>query len=221
MINTHFFKYSIFSAFLIVASIGAHADDRIPISTQTSITAPGSYVLTNNIVVTSGTGIYINASDVTLDLNVFTLSQTGGATFVDGIDIDPMQTNVEIRNGSIKGFSRHGIFLPGMVAASSDLKLKNLRVTGSGFTGIRLELHNGFVIEDCVVSKNKSGGIDARGAGLVLNNLVTDNLSYGLLVYSTTPVSYGGNVFYGNTNNVIGGTPLRLSTNTCGTTYCP
>lgn len=221
MIHAHFLKYSIFSAFLIFTSFGVYADDRIPISTQTSINAPGSYVLTKDIVVTSGTGIYITASDVTLDLNGFTLSQTGGASYVDGIGIDPSQTNVEIRNGSIKGFSRHGIFLPGMVTASSDLKLKNLRVTGSGFTGIRLELHNGFVIEDCVVSKNKSGGIDARGAGIVLNNLVTDNQIYGLLINSSTPASYGGNVFYGNSSHVIGGTPLRLSNNTCGTTYCP
>ncbi len=80
------------------------------------VAVPGSYVLTNNIVVTSGTGIYINAS------------------------------------------------------------------------------------------KNKSGGIiDARGLGLVLNKLVADNLGYGLLVDSTSPVGYGGKGFSDNTDNVIGG----------------
>jgi hypothetical protein len=53
-------------------------EPRTPITNATAVTisTPGSYYLTTNISVTSGTAITITASQVTLDLNGFTLSST-------------------------------------------------------------------------------------------------------------------------------------------------
>src|ERR1700754_4001390 len=56
-----------------VPATGA-ADGRIPLA-STIISAPGSYVLTGNIA-SSGSAMTINADNVTLDLNGFTLSST-------------------------------------------------------------------------------------------------------------------------------------------------
>src|SRR5262249_213268 len=52
---------------------------RTPIGTARTITKSGAYYLTKNIKVTSGNAITINASNVVLDLNGFTISSTAAS----------------------------------------------------------------------------------------------------------------------------------------------
>jgi hypothetical protein len=54
----------------------SQVEPRTPITNTTAVTisAPGSYYLTANISVTSGSAITITASQVTLDLNGFTIT---------------------------------------------------------------------------------------------------------------------------------------------------
>jgi hypothetical protein len=81
------------------------------------ITAPGSYRLTSNLSVTSGsTAIDIAADDVTLDLAGFEIvgpgSCTGSGTTLicnghgpgSGIHVEVAATNPAIRNGGVRGF---------------------------------------------------------------------------------------------------------------------
>jgi hypothetical protein len=72
-----------------------------------TITAPGVYCLISDLsaVVTYGSAIQINASDVTLDLNRHALTnfQTAVGTFAIGISAY-QQRNVVIKNGSVQGF---------------------------------------------------------------------------------------------------------------------
>src|SRR5215469_2970325 len=56
----------------------AQIEPRIPISTATNISNPGSYYLTTNLNVPSGSGITISANNVTLDLNGFALTGNTG-----------------------------------------------------------------------------------------------------------------------------------------------
>lgn len=86
---------------------GGAGDGRTAILGGTStvtITQPGSYVLIGNITVASGDAIVIAASDVTLDLNGFTVtaSDTTSTCVTSAI---PARSNVTIRNGTVIGGS--------------------------------------------------------------------------------------------------------------------
>lgn len=91
----------------------AQIEPRTPISAAAfTIEAPGSYYLTSNITQPAlGSGSFalsINAPDVTLDLNGFTVQ--GGET---AILLEPGASNVTIRNGTVRGTSGSGIFAAG------------------------------------------------------------------------------------------------------------
>ena len=79
-------------------------EPRTPISSSPyTISNPGSYYLTTNIVgVSSQNGINISANNVTLDLNGFSLQ--GISSAINGISIQTGYTNVTVRNGTISGW---------------------------------------------------------------------------------------------------------------------
>src|SRR5208282_3674210 len=71
-------------------------EPRTPISSAPfTITNPGSYYLTTNVTVSSGNGIIIAASDVTLDLGGFTIFSTDPANTGQGISFG-VHTNITI-----------------------------------------------------------------------------------------------------------------------------
>lgn len=81
------------------------ADGRIPVWGQTTITEPGAYVLTRNIVLggeVGGSVIVIDSADVDLDLNGFWI-RSNTETSDPPIRILQFADNVRIRNGSIRG----------------------------------------------------------------------------------------------------------------------
>lgn len=67
-----------------------------------TISQSGNYVLTSDIVVSTGTGITIDASDVMLDLNGFTIRSTAAPAGGLGVSIETSARNVVVKNGSIK-----------------------------------------------------------------------------------------------------------------------
>ena len=76
-------------------------EPRTPISSAPfTITTPGSYYLTTNLTVSSGDAIDINAGNVTLDLNGFTISSTAASATGYAISLGA-GTNVAIYNGQI------------------------------------------------------------------------------------------------------------------------
>ena len=77
-------------------------------STEIIISSPGSYYLTDNLAVTKTFGIMINVSGVTLDLNGFVISGTGGGHLF-GIDIKEGVGGVTVRNGTVIGYFSRGI----------------------------------------------------------------------------------------------------------------
>ena len=78
----------------------AQIEPRTPISAPMTISQPGSYYLANDV-----TGeITIDANDVTLDLNGFTVRSSGSNGI--GISSGNPRTNVTIRNGSVAGNGR-------------------------------------------------------------------------------------------------------------------
>lgn len=142
-------------------------EPRTPIaSVPFTITNPGSYYLTTNLTTdTSGilSGILIEASDVTLDLNGFALMTTNdsgiGIAFVSSI------TNITVRNGSIDGWSA-GVRPFEPFAPVSNLVLERLNVSDCTQGGISFSCP--VTARNCACYGNGGVGIAVAG-GQVIN----------------------------------------------------
>src|SRR4029453_3319068 len=116
------------------------------------IFTPGSYRLTGNLTTDGNkSGIEILSDDVSLDLNGFALTCAGGVA-VDGISV-PGFKNVEIRNGTIRGFTRSGIF--------TNINTQYVRVIGvtaaaNTIMGIDLQ-GQGNIIDGCTALGHGNG----------------------------------------------------------------
>ncbi len=134
------------------------------------ITAPGPYVLVNNLTVTNGDCLRVTADSVEIDLAGFSISMEGtpsvlragirnvdtGSGFPDGLTV---------RNGAISGFSS-GIRIEGGIGH----RIEGVRVSGNTIDGI------GIV-----------GPFDETGSDVA--NLVKDNIAIG---NGTGPGGVGG-----------------------------
>jgi parallel beta-helix repeat protein len=178
--------------------ISAASDEvRGPVSACGTISTPGSYYLTGNISAT-GTCITISADNVTLDLMGFAITGPGAASGNNrGIYISG--SNVEVRNGTVRGFGFFGIYSYNS-AANDSVRVVNVRAMGNGGTGIYLNSLNSLV-RGCTAAGNGDDGIRAQGGSTVSGNTAYDNVGYGVFVYSGSTVD--GNTVYGNGNSGI------------------
>lgn len=132
------------------------------------INQPGSYYLTKNLTITAAgaAGIAIGSSNVTLDLNGFSLiNVTGNGS--DAITI--VGGNVTVRNGIIRGGSTlaGSVFTPtgwnsGIITNSNfpNLVAENISVFGTRDMGITLS-YEGSRIENCSVHTTGGQGLYA------------------------------------------------------------
>lgn len=156
--------------------IDAKLEKRGPISAAPfTISAPGSYYLTTNILVAVNNGIVIAANDVTLDLNGFTISSyqnpaSTGKGIALGSGNGPV-TNVTIINGFITGgvTNNAGTFSgPGFGyginqfagLASRNVRVSGVTVSGCRYYGVYLGTNN-TAVDSCNVSTAGSYGIEA------------------------------------------------------------
>ena len=133
------------------------------------IGSPGSYCLTTNIIGVSGKdGIDIDANNVTLDLNGFSVVGVSGS--LSGINT--AFANVVIRNGIVSQWT-NGVDSTGM-----NVTIQGLTVCSNAFYGIEVTGNNSVVIGNNVAGNNVSNttgyaGILASGSdNLVQNNHV-------------------------------------------------
>jgi hypothetical protein len=153
----------------------ARLDSRTAITNASStytITMPGSYYLTTNLTVSSGYGIGINASGVTLDLNGFTISSTRASASYAGISLNTPLSDVTIVNGHIRsGVTNNGSgvysgsgFATGIGYSSmppTNVMVSKVSVSGVSNDGINLGTGNATVVEACTVTTAGSIGISA------------------------------------------------------------
>jgi len=161
--------------------------------------------------------ISVNADNVTIDLNGFTI-YGGGGLVADGISLADRK-NVEIRNGTIRGFTRDGIF--------SNINMQYIRVIGvraigNAIAGIDLQ-GPGNLIDGCTVLNNPGFGMRAFDGSLVVNSVARGNGGPGLTLVG--PGGYRSNVLTGNNGgdaNAQASGGLQLGSNVCGTDLvCP
>jgi hypothetical protein len=188
-----------------------------PVTIDTS----GSYRLTGSLSVsTDQHGIVVSADDVTLNLGGFSIVAGGGALLRSGVSVGGSK-RAEIANGSIRGFTDHGVEANGV---SVDTRLLALRASGNSLLGFSLV---GFasLVDGCVATNNGTDGIRVGPGSLVINSLARGNGGFGLRI---SGAGYRSNVF--TDNNGGNGNPQvaalvdseELGTNYCGTdTTCP
>ena len=163
-------------------------EPRTPISSSPfTISAPGSYYLTTNLVGVSGnSGVTIASGNVVLDLNGFALSGVSGSSA--GVYISGAYTNITVRNGSISGWGTFGVDGYG---TAMNVVLERLNVSGIT-AGHGIVVYNG-VVSDCMACKNGGCGIDADHS-TVRDCHADYNASHGILaVNSTVRECHAGN----------------------------
>lgn len=151
-----------------------------------TIAAPGSYYLTSNINVAGVTAVVITASNVTLDLNGFTIA---GNLDNFGVITGSNTLNIVVRNGTIRNFAQ-GLLNAGVTIVSlSNLTItENLRGVGFDSDGI------GVFIDGCTIVRNQQDGILAIGSMMVItNSTVVGNGFDGIELSGSADVVIRGN----------------------------
>lgn len=192
------------------------------------ISASGSYYLTSNIAgVVAKNGLKLNASNVTLDLNGFTISGVTGS--LDGIRVAGSgRYGMTIRNGSINGFGGDGVDF----GNSFSYLAQHLHCASNGGNGIvggyngrivgcaaRSNQSDGIlagdpsVIDSCAAVFNVGNGIRAVGGCTVINCVAEVNTASGISVSSGCTVR--NNQTWNNTTIglLVTGTDNRIEAN--------
>jgi len=188
----------------------------IEVKLTISITEPGNYRLNTNIVnIVPNLVISIESSDVTLDLNGFSIKGQGPG-------ISAVGSNVAILNGTVNAGEGFGVRVEG-----SNCRVEGLRIGGRDGMALGTNCivknntveaaRNGIICSGCVVSGNtvrvfSSFGIDATDSSLVVGNRV---ISSNIALRADDTTGYAQNVLHGDTADVMGG--VQIGENLCVT----
>ena len=185
-----------------------------------TITVPGSYRLTSDLVMPPSTNAILaplttSPDDVTIDLNGFTIDGNGSTR--NGIQLSE-GNNWEIRDGTVKGFAS-GIQ---QQVVSDGHRVINVRVLANSRSGIAIGGGAGHLIKDCTVIGNGTGtsdrGVLAGANSTVIGNTVVNNTGNGITLGAGA--GYRSNVVNGNGGTIVGG--VEIGPNVCnGNTTCP
>ncbi|MGH7905740.1 MAG: right-handed parallel beta-helix repeat-containing protein [Candidatus Binataceae bacterium] len=158
----------------------------------------GSYRLTGNLTPGGADGIEVSASNVTIDLNGFSIIGSSGSGI--GILADTGVTAVSVHNGTISAMGGAGISL-GDSSAIEDV------VVSGNASGIAIGGQG--IVSHSVLSGNKGIGISVTGSGaVVIENSISGNTGYGLELYDGTS-GYARNVVSDNDGNGTFASPLN------------
>jgi len=149
----------------------------IPGGTSTvTLSQSGSYFLTGNIAVSTGNGVLISASNVTLDLNGFSITTSSITAAGNGIQLGQSLQNISIRNGNIGGDGAGGAFLGGVLYVVSgfpqpprNLRVADLSISASEF-GISTSSTVISHVERCLVFGGSVHGIQ----GMIVKDCVVE-----------------------------------------------
>jgi hypothetical protein len=204
---------------------------RTPISgLPYTISSSGSYYFTTNLTaINDNEGITIAASDVTLDLNGFTL-HGAGVGLGEGIQVVYAVQNLVIRNGVVDAwegnavdantaynsqfdFLRVGSSYGGLVTGSNCVVS---RCIAGGNSSIGIEVGASSVVKDCIANANNGDGIYGNGDNCVIEDCMANaNGRYGIapndtncIVRNCTANLNGATGLYvpGSCNQIIGNT---------------
>jgi parallel beta-helix repeat protein len=177
-----------------------------------TISTAGSYYLAGDLS-SDANGIIVEANNVTIDLAGFRIVGPGSGSNY-GIYMNGRR-NVEIRNGTVQGFT--GTYRQGggiYEANGTGHRVVGLRAVSNG-PGIVLG-GSGHLIKDCSVVENMSYGIQVGKSSTVTGNTCYGNHNRGISAYGSCTVT--GNTCCDNGNQGIlcdGGGNSTVTGNTC------
>jgi parallel beta-helix repeat protein len=160
------------------------------------IDSAGSYRLTGNLVATASMhAISVSGSDVTLDLNGFSISGSGSG-LASGIHISATG-NFEVRNGTIRDFPHNGITSTTCIGC----RVIDMRFLDNGHAGALMAAQA--LISGCTAAGNGNAGLYGEESSSFINNVVHDNDFNGLYLFGDGGGLIEGNVSYNNGNDGI------------------
>lgn len=175
------------------------------------ITKSGSYYLTGNRKA-SGGGIQVNADNVTIDLNGYSLIGPGSGSAY-GISMNGRQ-NVEIKNGTVRDFGGYGINESSYTSGKNH-RIINVRVFSNGWSGIFLA-GDGQLVKGCTAAENGMHGIQLNDASTADSNQAYGNTNSGIHVEDRCRVT-NNTVNNNNHNGIFANKWCYVSGNTvCG-----
>ena len=172
------------------------------------ITVPGSYRLSGNLTVPDAdtVGIEINAENVTIDLNGFSIN---GPTVCSGFPVtscSPLgfgrgilstKANTTVMNGKINGMGSAGIQITG--------RIERVDVSNNGNSGI----FGAALVISCTAFSNFPDGINTNGS--VINSLAFGNQRNGITLFNGVGTNNQANL---NGRDGIAGSRTTLTGNT-------
>lgn len=181
-----------------------------------------SVTLTNDLSCPSGTGIFVNAPNVTVDLGGHTITGAAPAGGTSrGVNITPNRPNVTVRNGTIRGFDAgvsvnagstgalitlltldaNGVGVQANTGSASARIVGNTITNTAPFSAMQLG-GNGHVAEGNTMTHGANAGIFLAGDDDVLNgNTIIDMGASGIAIsaFPSTPGPFMNNRISGNT----------------------
>jgi len=107
-----------------------------------TISQPGSYRLAGNVTVPAGVnGIQINADNVTLDLNGFTIFGLGAGAFTNGV-FSVFRSMITVMNGSVRAF-----FVGLLIGGGTSHRIDRVSAVENGQAGFQLDGDYGTVVD--------------------------------------------------------------------------
>ena len=188
-------------AMVLLALLSAAAplmagEGRVPIYQPTTITQPGTYILTRDIAGTLSDGIIIQSDGVTLDLNGHSILMSPG---FNGIRVDlsgspSLDAGVLIRNGRILGGDTGilGVWIGGSIG------IREMQIGGTSSDGINITLAQ--------VAEMLGGSPTTEVSGVILEDILGD----GIRLADPRPSPGCLVVLTGNTLEGIGGDGIIL-----------
>ena len=209
-----------------------------------TLSRPGRYKLTSNLVVPSGAdGIILTANNVTIDLNGFTIRSNPPGSTQSGIWSLGGGDGLRVMNGTMTGFGSWAILT---APSGTSTVVQNMRLLdnfGGAAVGanarilgniIANSILNGVscaarcVIEQNVVTGNgtdpggtaggRAGVSIAQGGAMLRANVIVGNGSWGLVSeLNNPPTGYGQNMLVGNNGGggQVAGDVVQMHPNAC------
>ena len=196
-------------------------EPRIPVNDDTApgdiyyehvISSSGSYYLTGDVNTAKG-GIQITANNVTLDLCGYNIIGDAGNNGT-GLELDS-QSNVEVRNGTVRNFGYEGVRQNYVL--STDHRVINIRSidNGQAVGSIGFYVHGtNHLVKDCIASGNSSYGFYVPGSSSTITGCKSyNNSSYGF--YTGNGCVIRDNTAYANTSlGIYTGSGCTVNSNT-------
>jgi len=149
---------------MMISLLFGFSKAQIPISDCTTITSPGTYVLTNDISSVLSPCINIASNDIELDCRGFEISQPYFAYSI-GVYSDSHQ-NITIKNCKVRGWGLYGIRIDNSL---------NVRVINTTFTGNNIGM--GYI--NTYSSLVLDSVFENNGDGILFDNYDVNLISYG------------------------------------------